>query len=236
MSTSNELANPNSAAASALAMMPKSSDLVPDGPLQSKENFGQMATPGNYLPYMKLCGSTSEEAKRGEIGIAHHALYKGKTMIDLGKNVQCWVCAWRPMALLTSGDMPISFFNPQTEGFKKVQAIASRGVFGDGALVGPQFLVFLPDHGFATYFLSSKTAKNEAENFRALIDKCAIVSAQFIENKTHSWHGPVVVASSQTYALPDMEEYKKVLTDFKNPAESKLELADNKPETNSRDQ
>lgn len=218
-----ELVNPLSAA-SAIAQMPKSSDLVPDK--YGDDTFDDMATIGNYLPYVQLCGSSSEPAKKGIIPIGNHALFKGKQIIDLGKNVQCWVCAWRPMAMLTSGDKPVVFYDPEHEGFKKVREIASRGQFGDGAMCGPQFLLYIPGHGFATYFMNSKTAKNEAPNFKALIDKCAIITGKYIETKKYSWHGPSIVAASQQFDTPDPQEYVTVLQEFKNPPASSVELVD----------
>lgn len=229
---STDIANPNSAS-SAIAAMPKSSELVPDK--YTEAAFDDLATVGNYLPYVQLCGSTSDSAKRGIIPIGNHALFKGKAIIDLGKNVQCWICAWRPIALLTSGEKPVAFYDPNSEGFKKIREIANRGNFGDGALCGPQFLIFIPGHGFATYLMGSKTAKNEAANFKGLIDKCAIISAKFIENKKYSWHGPQIVAASEQFETPSIEEYHAILTEFKNPQEVTVELVDKKPEGAARE-
>lgn len=206
------------------AMAVMNSSLVPDK--YGDDAFDDLAKVGDYLPFLKLCGSTTDEAKRGLVGIGNHALIRGKKVLDMGKTVQCWVCAWRPMALLTTGDKPVSFYDPKSEGFLKIREIAATGKFGDGALCGPQFLLYIPGHGFATYFMASKTAKNEAPNFKGLIDKCAVIGSKFIENKTYSWHGPTVVESSQQFGLPDPEEYMTTLNLFKNPPEQNIQLAD----------
>jgi hypothetical protein len=222
-----EIVNPNSAS-NAIAAMPKSSELVPDR--YTEAAFDDLATIGNYLPYVQLMSATSVPVQRGDVRVGNHAIFKGKAIIDLGQNVQCWVCAWRPIALSTSGDKPISFYDPNSEGFKKVREIADRGIFGDGAMCGPQFLIFIPGHGFATYLMASKTAKNEAANFKALIDKCAIISSKFIETKKYNWYGPQIVSASQQFDTPNIEEYHNVLKEFKNPPETKVELVDKKPE------
>lgn len=221
---STELANP--VASGAVVAMPKSEDLVKS--TYGDDAFDDLATIGNYLPRLQLCGSNSKPCKQGLIPIGHHALFKGKALIDMGKNVQAWICGWRPMALLTSGEKPVAFFHPESDGFKQIRTLSAEGG-QNGALCGPQFLLFIPGQGFTTYFMSSKTAKNEAPNFKALIDKCAVIGAKFIENKKFSWHGPTVVPSSQQFATPDIEEYTTVLNEFKNPPESSVELADAAP-------
>lgn len=222
-----QLAPQSGPAQGSAAMAVMNSSLVPDK--YSDDTFDDLAKIGDYLPYLKLCGSNTEEAKRGIIPIGNHALIRGKKVVDMGKTVQCWICAWRPMSLLTTGDKPVAFFNPNSDGFKKIREIAATGKFGDGALCGPQFLLFIPGQGFATYFMASKTAKNEAPNLKGLIDKCAIIGSKFIENKTYSWHGPTVVESSQQFETPEAQEYMETLNAFKNPPETDVQLVDKAP-------
>ncbi len=221
--------NPNSAAG-AIAVM--NSSAVPDK--YGDADFENLAKIGDYLPYLKLCGSNSDEAKRGLIPIGNHALIKGKNVIDMGKTVNCWVCAWRPFALLTAGDKPISFTDPNSEGFKQVVAEAAKPGLNN-ALAGPQFLLYIPGQGFATYFMSSKTAKNEAGNFKALIDKCAVIGSKFIETKQYSWHGPTIVQASQQFETPEQEDYLSTLEVFKNPKEPVVQLADKPADGQNRE-
>lgn len=223
---------PQNSAASQIAVM--NSSMIPSK--YTDDDFDSLAKIGDYLPYLKLCGSNSDEAKRGLIPIGNHALIRGKQLIDMGKTVQCWICAWRPLALLTSGEKPVAFYDPNSEGFKKIKELASQntGNAMNGALCGPQFLLFIPGQGFTTYFMSSKTAKNEAPNFKALIDKCAVIGSKFIETKQYSWHGSTVVASSQQFPTPSVEEYTTTMTEFKNPSEQQVQLAE-KPQGEQRE-
>lgn len=187
-----------------------------------------------FLPRMQLFTSNSQEVKKGKITLAHYGLIKGKEkeLIDLGKQVILAPIAWRPKSLDTKTDPVMAYHNPKSAEFQALKKRADDDN-NSGCMYGPEFLVFLPDHGFVTFFFGSKTARNESPKLRALLPvgtdvfKNALVTAQFIETKEFSWHGPSVMPTTQKIELPDIDVINSVASSFLKPKDSEIqEVAD----------
>lgn len=194
-----------------------------------------------FLPRLQLFTSNNEDVKRGRIPLADYGLIKGKDkeLVDLGKQVILAPLAWRPKALDTKSDPVMAFHNPVSAEYKALKKRADE-VQNSGCMYGPEFLVYLKEHGFVTFFFGSKTARNEAGKLRALMPvgsepfKFALVQAQFIEGKDYSWHGPQVMPTTQKFDLPPLEDINSVAMVFLKPKDSEIqEVAD--PSTQNAD-
>jgi hypothetical protein len=192
------------------------------------EMFGGVA--GNragFLPRLQLFTSNSEQCKKGLIPVATYGLIKGKTeLISLGKTVIGVPVAWRAKAMYVKGDDVLAYHNAKSVEFQDIKKKADADS-NSGNLYGPEFLIWLgPDHQFVTFFMGSKTARNEAPAVRALLPgadgrlRSANFSSVFIETKEYSWHGPKIVASGQSLDLPDPNVLEQVVGDFLNPIDS----------------
>lgn len=191
--------------------------------------FGGIAgSRAGFLPRLQLFTSNSEQCKRGQIPVANYGLIKGKEeLVTLGKSVVGVPVAWRAKAMFVKSDPPLAYHNAKSPEFQAIKQKADADS-NSGNLYGPEFLIWLgPDHGFVTFFMGSKTARNEAPAVRALLPgadgrlRSANFNSQFIETKEYSWHGPKVVASAQSIELPAPEILEQTVADFLNPIDSK---------------
>lgn len=185
-----------------------------------------------FLPRLQLFTANSNDVKRGKINLAHYGTISGKekTLLDLGKNVLVVPLAWRPKALNTKADPVTAFHNPQSAEFKEYKAKADADA-NSGFMYGPEFLVYIPDKeiGFATFFMGSKSARNESAKLRALLPvggsplRPAMCTAQFIETKEYSWHAPSIMPSAQSVTMPSMDEVNSIALVFLKPKDSEIE-------------
>ncbi len=166
--------------------------------------------------------------------MAHYGLFKSKTeLVDLGLNPVVMFIAWRPKAMDMNGEKPVSFFNPKTPTFDKVKTIAKSGVQDNGCMFGPEYLIWIPGHGYSTLFLGSVTNRNASPAFQAMMPgpdgvfRCGVLGNQFIKNeeKKYSWHGMTVNPSSQSIDGPPLESIEPAASQFLNPQDSVIEEA-----------
>ena len=178
-----------------------------------------------FLPRLQLFGSNSDAVKEGKIPIAHYGLVKGKDdPIDLGVSVLLIPLAWRPKAMDVKSEPPLAYHKPDSPEFQELKK-RSDTEQNSGCMYGPEFLVWMPDHGYVTFFFGSKTARNEAPGIRALMPKgpqlnTAVCTAVLIKNEQYSWHGVKVTASAQGVAQPPMDTLIPTITDFLQPKDS----------------
>lgn len=184
-----------------------------------------------FLPRLQLFTANSDEVKRGKIDMAAYGIISGKEkkLTPLGKNVVVVPISWRPKAMFTKSKPVMAYHNPKSDEFKdfKARALADSN---SGYMFGPEFLLYMgEEHGFVTFFFGSKTARNESPKLRGLLPvdgmpyRPAMLTAQFIENKDYSWHGPLVTPSSQNFPLPPQEEIDMVVQIFLKPKDSVVE-------------
>lgn len=213
-------------------------DLIPitDSAIQKfdEKDFNEVSSTSEYLPRLQLCGSNSELVKEGKIGMGHFALVVNKnTFTDLGLEVDVLVVNWRPKAL-EIGDEIISLYDPKSDAFQNIKTRSE--VQDSGCMFGPEFLVWIPEiEKFATFYMSSKSARNESPNMRARLRNAAKIKSKYIKTKKYSWHGPEVLDTSESLEVPDLNELKEIETKFMNPPEREVELADEDSDNSERE-
>lgn len=184
-----------------------------------------------FLARLQLFTSNSQEVKRGKIDLASYGIIRGKekTLTPLGKSIVAVPLAWRPKAMSTKTEPVMAYHNPKSKEFQdfKARALADSN---SGYMFGPEFLLYLgTEHGFVSFFFGSKTARNESPKLRGLLPvdgspfRPALLTAQFIETKEFSWHGPLVTPSSQHVELPTLDEINMVVSVFLKPKDSEIE-------------
>lgn len=183
-----------------------------------------------FLPRIQLFGGSSDAVKAQQIPIAHYGIVRGKDQIeDLGSEVDVLVCAGRVKALDLSGDMPITSYDHKSDIFKEIAA--GSGEENSRKMFGPEYLVWVPAvSGFATFFLSSPTARRESASIHGRLRKAATLKAQLIKGKKHTWHGPVITPCSTPFALPDSEILQSEVDKFVNPKASEVEVVETSEE------
>ena len=182
------------------------------------KSFKDLSGSGSFLPRLQLCGGNSKICKTGKIGIGRWGLMKGKDeVVDLTTEVDVIVCAMRARATDTSKEGEVlNSFEQNSEQFKAIAAMSD--IHDSGCMFGPEFLIYIPSASqFATYFMSSKTARNKATAMRDALGKGATLGVEFIETKKYSWHGPTVKPCSSPLTEPSAEEAMPVVKTFLNP-------------------
>jgi hypothetical protein len=215
--------------------------VMPDiAALQAASDFagagaGLVGTGVAFLPYLQLYGSNSEEAKRGLIPIANYGTVEGKEakLTDCGKTILVVPCAWRSKAMWFKAPdgKPKAFHNQQSEQFKKIRAAADADS-NSGNMYGPEYLFWFPaQKRFVTFFMGSKTARNAAGAVHALLPRAGgglkggMLTGVLIDNGTHTWHGPTISPSDQSFEMPDPTLLLQTVGEFLQPRDSVLEEA-----------
>jgi hypothetical protein len=202
---------------------------LPSCPANANDKtLAQVTSSGEYLPYLQILGSNNESVQRGEQPVGTWGLTQSKQIQNLGKAITVLVLAWRAKAM--SYDPVAAYFDPEDPKFKEIAAKSESPNSGCG--YGVEFLLYLTDHGkFATYFCGTKTARREAPNIIAVIQKpsrqCQI-KAELIESKRngYKWHGPQTKSFDSPVAnMPSMEDLQKWVTKFTNPPKEEKEEA-----------
>lgn len=182
-----------------------------------------------WLPRIQLMVSTSAAVKKpvtqgGGFPVNHYALVKGKTNHDIGEAVDILSVAWRPKALDMNDDI-VTIYDPEDSEFKRIQTQSNEK--DSGCMWGYEFLCWIGDLGeWATFFMASKTARNEAPSLKGLINKLATLRSHYIETAKFSWQAPQVVAcSTPLKIMPTRGALVEQLEKFNNPAVQKVERA-----------
>ncbi len=183
----------------------------------------------SFLPRLQLFTSGSEAVKRGKISLARYGLIPSKDeLVDLGPTVLVIPVAWRPKAMNMKVDPPLSFFKKNSPEFQEIKKTADEQPLS-GCMYGPEYLMWLNEHGFCTFFMGSKTARNEAPAVQALLPdknntlRVGLLSVEFIETTEYSWHGARITLSAQSIKHPSPDELAAALGNFLNPRDSKKE-------------
>ena len=186
--------------------------------------LAKVTTSGDYLPRLQLMTSNSDKCKQGDFPINHYAMIRDQTFTDLGTDVDVLVIAWRPKAL-EIGEELISSYDPDCETFKSIESRSAQQ--NSGCMFGPEFLVYIPEQrAFATFFMGSKSARKEAPNVHAKLQKSGTLSSKLIETTKFKWQAPLMKGCSTPIDLPDKVDIDEQVQKFLNPKESDLEIAD----------
>lgn len=198
------------------------------------DTFGGISgTRFNFHPRLQLFTSNSEQVKDGSVPLANFGLIVGKDAKPkvLGTSVPVVPLAWRAKAMFVKSDPPLTYHNPQSQEFKDIRASADRDS-NSGNMYGPEFLMWIPsEKTFATFFMGSKTARNEAPAIRSMLPtaegrlRLGVLTAKFIKTKDYSWHGPVFTPSAQSFEEPPVDVLEQTVADFLNPQDSVVKQA-----------
>lgn len=179
--------------------------------------FDDLATSSKFLPRLQLFTSNSEAVQMGQIPLAHYGLVKGKNSItDLGKTVLVMPLAWRPKAIDSKANPVVAYHKADDERFKEIVKRANANP-NSGCLYGPEFLVWLPEKGFVTFLMGSKSARNEAAAVRACMNKAMVLSANLIQTKDYRWHAPKAEMALQGIEAPPEDRKDEAILEFLNP-------------------
>jgi hypothetical protein len=192
--------------------------------------LAQVTKAGDWLPYIQVMGSNSPEVQRGELAMGVFALCKGKQKMDIGKSLPALILGWRPKAMQFKPS-PMSFFNPNSEQFKKIEIESS--VPNSGKAFGPELLLWLPEQQeIVTLFLGNPTGRVEGPNFISAFKKgqfqCRL-ACELIQYKKQSkaYHGVRYYAYDVPITvMPDAATLTDQIFKFNNPPETEAEPAE----------
>jgi len=188
-------------------------DGMPQLPVNEDE-FNKEVSVGNYLPRIQVVDSNSRVCKKKQAEAGSYAFIKSEDdVIDLSNQFDALIIHVRFTAIDTSGDTPVFCHDKESATYENI--VERSGGTDSGCLYGPEFLLYVPSmKAFATFFCASATARRESKNIYKLIKRGATFKTHYIEKGRYSWYGPLVIECSTPMELPDMEEIKKVATEF----------------------
>lgn len=198
---------------------------------QDSKLWNTLVANSSFLPFVQICGGSTELVKEGKIAVGRYALIRSKNSFeDLTNEVNCLPIAYRFKAMDFAGESPQSYYDPDSKAFKEIQ-IRADTVKEPKCAYGPEFLLWLPDQQtYATMLFGSKTARLVSPALRDLMTerKAATLKVQLIRKGKISWHGPVVVpCSTPLDNAPEVEELMAQAERFANPKDSETrELAE----------
>ena len=163
---------------------------------------------------IQLFGSSSNAVKEGKIAMGHFAVVDSANINDLGESFDCVILGYRMKAIYFGDDVEVNF-DPTSERFQEIAKLST--VTDSDCVFGPEYLLYIPDHGYIPYHLNNISSQYESKAFRSLVGKVATVKATLIKGKKGTYHAPKVAACNVPVSLPPIEEVKKVLADFNNP-------------------
>lgn len=194
-----------------------------------ERDYANFAGGIEFLPRLQLCGASTDLCKEGKQPIGTYAIVKDKdNYTDLGKQCNLFVCGLRLKALeIIQGPEGgvYNFFDPKSEEFKRVANLSNEK--DTGCLAGPEFLVYIPaTKQFATFFMASKSMRNEAPSVKALLGKAASLTVALAENKKkQKWHVTKALPCTIPLDVPPPEELSAQLLRFRNPVSSNVRRA-----------
>lgn len=188
--------------------------------------FEDLVASKGWLPRLQLMTANSNKCQEGTFPINNYALIRDQSYTDLGKEVDVGVVAWRPKALDTSGDQVVTSFDPKSELY---QAIAKRAdtIANSGCMHGPEFLVWVPHHGFATFYMGGKSTRREAPKIKERMNTTCTLSSKKAKTKMYQWQTPIIGdCTTPLDELPDANEAREEIEKFLNPPESDVEAVE----------
>lgn len=220
-----------------------STEMVLDGLVQPSKYGNEVAhknmAGSSFLPRLQLLGAGTNLCKKGKAKIGTYAVLRGKDTIvhQLDDQVVALVISWRPKAVRFDDGFK-AFYNPATEGFKKVEVDSQQP--NSGCMWGPEYLLYIPVvNEFVTLHFNNPTMRISASGMVPNLGKVVTLKVELIEKGKNSWHGPVVLNCSDPLDPPDdMEAFKANLIiqrdKFNNPKEAE-ELEEAQGEEAKRD-
>lgn len=182
--------------------------------------FKDLSKSADFLPRLQLMTSQSGPVKDGEFSANHYAIVDSGELIDLGKEVDVAVLAWRPKTLDTNEN--VASFDPESALFQKIREQAKMK--DSGCMYGLEFLMYVGSKKqFVTFFMGSKSARRSANKVKQYIQDFATLKSIKVDNNKHQWFTPSVHKCSAQFPLPNFDEVKKEVDKFNNPQDSNVE-------------
>ncbi len=169
----------------------------------------------DYLPYITVTQALSGTVDEGIATSGDLVLESAGVATVLAKKgvpLNIVFCYAHPKAVRLS-DMATSF-DVNSSLYKELAAIG--GKFGSGVMIGPEYLVYLPDQQkFAVWHFNSKTLARLVSTAETFKGKSAIVKTKLIESKGYKWYGPELsesVTPHTPFAREELEAANKKFT------------------------
>jgi len=196
---------------------------------EQEKALSELTKSGDYLPALRIYGSSATIVKMGKFPQGHFGLYfSQEKVLDLGEQVDVLVIDYRPKAcIMVAEERPISYYDPTKDNFIKVKEKGQAKV--KGYMFGLEYLLWIPSvKQFALFLMGNPTLRRESENVKSHVQKAVTLKAKLIPSKEWGgWHGVEALKCDAPIELPDLEEIKKVhATKFANPIDTEVELAE----------
>ena len=197
----------------------------------------ELTRTSDYLPQLRVYGSSNDIVKSGDFPMGHFGLYFAKdNVVDLTEQFDCLVIYARPRACVITGDTPVNFYGKSVDGkweySKEFEEIKARAMAGgqnnQGYMCGLEYLLWLPDVSkFALFLMGNPTLRRESNKVLGLIGKAATFKIKLIKTAKYTWHGCSCFQCSTPFSnVPSTEDIKVQVEKFLNPEESEVELAE----------
>ncbi len=197
------------------------------------------ASSSGFIPYLRHYNAGTNLCKGGDFPTNNYGLHTTpgkKPEVDLGKTFVALILARRPLACDVSGDTKGRYYDPKAPEFQALEEQAKGGGLA-GALVGMEWLLWLPTHGFATLHFNNASLKNIQETaYKSYRGKFVRFGVREAKTTKHTWYTPKIDPCSETYAFEGTrEEFVEITERFGNPVSKGPQLADTSGEGASTD-
>jgi len=208
-----------------------------------EKRLAEMTKGGSWLPRISIMNGQSGLVTEGHMSVGRHALIFSKEHhVDLTKEFNALVLCYRFKALRFEGGAATNVYDPNHKMFDEIVKLSS--VKDSGCSYGPEFLMWLPEHGYATYFCNSATARKSARHFKVILKEFAesnklpgvTLKGDLKKNPKFKWWGSDVFPCTTPFAeMPDWDEAKKQVEKFKNPPATVAEKVESKDDAEGGD-
>lgn len=172
----------------------------------------------DYLPRIQVFSGKNKAVLEGKIPMGHFGLVEGDNITDLGASCDVLIIASRAKAMKLA-DQILTYFDPESPEFQNI--VDMSGEEDSGCMYGPEFLVYLPNEGFATFFFSNKTLRRVAKSMQSRLRKAATMEVGLIKGRTYTWHGITAINDCSSFSdIPDFALIEREKIKFINEKSS----------------
>ncbi|NJL71394.1 MAG: hypothetical protein HC888_07145 [Candidatus Competibacteraceae bacterium] len=184
-----------------------------------------VASTSKFFPRVQVYSGKSGAVNEGLIGVGHFGIKAAgeEDILDLGKEFDALICAGKPKAMRINGDTILTYFEPESDEYKKI--IDESDIKDSGCMYGPEYLLWTPGDQFFTFFMSSKTLRKDSKSVHSRLRKAAHFETRLIKANNYTWHGTTCRDCTGFPALPDREELDENIAKFMNEKSSQVEKA-----------
>lgn len=181
--------------------------------------FTEVDASSSFWPRLQLFTSSSDSVKEGTIEAGYGIVENKDQIIQLGRQVDVLVLAWRPRAVNVKADPVISTSDVKSPVFAEIKKMADEP--DSGCMFGYEFAVYVPQTGtYCTFFMGSKSARREAKKVYPLIGKAATLRMVLLSNARYKWHAVQALPCSTPFDVPPIDQIQAKIQEFLNPPAS----------------